>query len=64
MIPLPPPSKGAKRINGRQFAIAFVLLLVLGFVGAMALREKRIRDWHDAGGEQIREGVTLPIRRR
>lgn len=64
MIPLPPSGSSRPRLNGKHFTIAFVLLLLLGFVGAMALREKRISDWRDAGGDSIREGVTLPVRRR
>ncbi len=65
MIPLPGPGPSEKkRLNGRHFALGFIgfLLIVLG--GAFALREKRIRDWRAAGGESIREGVTLPVRQR
>jgi hypothetical protein len=51
-------------LNGKYFTIALVAFLVIGFVGAMALREKRIRDWSAAGGDSIREGVTIPVRRR
>ncbi|MFO0556763.1 MAG: hypothetical protein U0269_01970 [Polyangiales bacterium] len=64
MIPLPPAGSSKPRLNGKHFTIAFVVLLVLGFVGAMALREKRIHDWSTAGGDTIREGVTIPVRRR
>ncbi len=64
MIPLPPSGSSRQRLNGKHFTIAFVVLLILGVVGAIALREKRITDWRNAGGDNIREGVTLPVRRR
>lgn len=64
MIPLPPAPGKAARLSGKHFTIAFVALLVLGFFGAYFLREKRIHDWSASGGDAIREGVTLPVRRR
>jgi|LNFM01.1.fsa_nt_gb hypothetical protein len=65
MIPLPGPDPSAKkRLNGRQFALGFIVFLLIVLGGAFTLREKRIRDWRAAGGESIREGVTLPVRQR
>jgi hypothetical protein len=61
-LPTGPDRKG--RIDGRRFALVFVAFLLLALTGAFALREKRIRDWRAAGGDAIREGVTLPVRRR
>lgn len=65
MIPVPGPGTGGKkRIEGRKFAFAFIAFLLIVLGGVFALREKRIRDWRAAGGESIREGVTLPVRQR
>lgn len=65
MIPVPAPGPGGKkRIEGRKFALGFVAFLLIILGGVFALRAKRIRDWRAAGGESIREGVTLPVRQR
>jgi hypothetical protein len=62
---LPPPGTGKpERLDGRRFTIGLLLFFALAFAGFMALREKRMRDWSAAGGDRIREGVTLPVRRR
>jgi hypothetical protein len=60
---VPAPGPGG-RLDGRRFTLAFVAVLVVGLGLFFGLREKRIRDWRAAGGESIREGVTLPVRRR
>ncbi len=65
MIGLPPPGTSRPaRLDGKRFTLTLLALLALVFVGFMTLRAKRMRDWSAAGGDGIREGVTLPVRAR
>ena len=47
-----------------RFTLALLALLALVFAGVMTLRARRMRDWSAAGGDGVREGVTLPVRAR
>ncbi len=65
MIGLPPPGTSKpERLDGKRFTIGLLAILALVFAGFMVLRAKRMRDWSAAGGDRIREGVTLPVRSR
>jgi hypothetical protein len=66
MTPMTPGAAHKKpaRLDGRRFAIGFVVLLLVILAAAFGLRAKRIRDWNAAGGSNVIEGVTLPVRHR